>query len=90
MKKTIFIAGIAEKDSNGDMYSCLIHADSEKALVSKVNAFFDEEEAEGHSVCEEDGETPLRFSGLSEINGCNIMDIDRDREYSLSAEKIEL
>lgn len=90
MKKTIFIAGIAEKDGNGDMYSCLLHADTEKSLVAQVNAFFDEEEAEGHPVYVEDGKSPLRFSDLAEINGSNIMDAYGDREYSLTAEKIEL
>lgn len=90
MKKTIFIAAISEKDSNDSLYSCLVHANSEKALVREVNAFFDEEKAEGHPVCEEDGKTPLRFGSLDEIDSTNVTDVNGDREYTLSAQKIEI
>ena len=81
MKKTIYVAAIAETCS-GELCNCIVWADNEKALVEKVNDFFDEEENEGHPVADSD------FTSLREINGLNVMDIYCDREYDIVTTEI--
>lgn len=82
--KSIFIASIAERDSNGDLYSCLLHGKTESELVEKVNNFFEEEKEEGHEVPD------AVFSSVSEIDSMSLTDVYEDREYALSAQEIKL
>lgn len=81
MSKTIYVAAIAETCS-GELCNCIVWADNEKALVEKVNDFFDEEENEGHPVKDSD------FSSISEIHGLNTSDIYGDREYDIVTTEI--
>lgn len=74
---TLYIAAIAESHEDGSLYSSILTGKSEEELVRKVNAYFDEEKAEGHSV------SGFPISSLSEAND-TFADTYDDREYRIT------
>lgn len=75
--KKLYIAAIAESHEDGSLYSSILTGKSEEELVHKINAYFDEEKAEGHTV------SGFPISSLSEANDM-FADTYDDREYRIT------